>query len=445
MKNPAKPSQHPQKRGSRKKSPLDTVKRTLRAFRYRNFRLYYSGQVISLLGTWMQQVAMSWLVYRLTNSAFLLGAVSFAAMAPLFVLTPFTGVVADRYSKHRILVITQSLSMIQALAVAFLALTGMIGIWQILALSLTLGIVNAFDMPARQSFVIEMVENKRDLGNAIALNSALFNGTRLIGPSVAGMIIALWGEGLCFLINGLSFIAVIAALLSMHITRKRKAAGNVSALAHLKEGLHYAFGSPVIRSILILLAVISMLGMPYMVLMPVFARSILHGGPHTMGFLLGAGGFGAFTGAVYLATRRSAVGLERVVWIAALIFSSGLAAFALSRVVWLSLVLLFFVGFGMIVAMASCNTILQTVVDDDKRGRVMSLFSMAMMGTAPFGSLIAGSIATHAGAPLTVLLCATACIGVSLSYVSFMDVVGAAIRKHAHAEPSVIVEEPVVD
>jgi MFS family permease len=424
---------------------MKSLKRLLRAFRYRNYRLYFGGQIVSLMGTWMQQVAMSWLVYRLTDSAFLLGAVGFISQVPLFILTPFTGVLADRYSKHRILVMTQGLAMLQALAVAFLAIAGVITIWHILALSLALGIINAFDMPVRQSFVIEMVENKHDLANAIALNSALFNGTRLVGPSIAGMIIAVFGEGLCFLINGLSFIAVIAALLMMRIRSGKRAAVGGSALSRLKEGLRYSFKSPVIRTVLVLLAVISMLGLPFLVLMPVFARTVLQGGPHTLGFLMGAGGFGAFCGAVYLAARKSAVGLERVVWAASLVFSLSLAGFALSRWQPLSLGLLFFTGFGLIAAMASCNTILQTVVDDDKRGRVMSLFSMALMGTAPFGSLIAGGIASRIGAPLTVLLCAGLCLLVSVSFLPVMKVVGAAIRTHSGAEPTVLVEEPVSD
>ncbi len=359
---------------------LRGFKSIFRTLRYRNYRLFFGGQLISLIGTWMQQIAMTWLVYRLTNSAFLLGVVGFASQMPTFLLSPFAGVFADRMNRHRIIIVTQTLAMIQAAVLAILTLTGNIAVWHIIMLSVFLGLVNAFDIPTRQTFVLEMIENKEDLGNAIALNSSMFNGARLIGPAIAGMLLAVIGEGMCFLLNAISFVAVIVALLAMKLSPQQRTSHSHGVIKGLQEGFSYAFGFAPIKYILMLVALISAMGMPYTVLMPIFAKDILGGGPHTLGFLMGATGVGALTGALYLASRRTVVGLGRWIAIAAGIFGLGLIGFSFARVLSLSMSLLFVVGFGMMTQMASCNTILQTIAEDDKRGRVMSFYTMAFMG-----------------------------------------------------------------
>jgi MFS family permease len=389
------------------RSGLGLVFRTLR---YRNYRLFFVGQGISLVGTWMQQVAMTWLVYRLTGSAFLLGIVGFASQMPSAVLSPIAGVLADRLDRRRILVATQTLAMLQAAVLAVLTLTQRISVSDIVLLSVVLGFCNAFDIPTRQSFVLDMVEKKEDLGNAIALNSSLFNTARLVGPSVAGLVIVALGEGLCFVLNALSFLAVIAALLAMRIPPRARHPRATGVLQGIRDGFAYAFGFPPIRYILLLIALVSLLGMPYSVLMPVFARDILHGGPKTLGFLLGATGVGALTGAAYLASRRHVLGLGRLIPLSTATFSCGLIGFSFSRNQSLSLAMLFFVGIGMMLQMASSNTILQTIVDDDKRGRVMSLFAVSFMGVLPFGNLLVGALASGVGAPRTLLLGGIVCL-----------------------------------
>jgi MFS family permease len=382
----------------------------LRALRHRNFRLFFGGQGISLIGTSMQQIAMSWLVYRLTNSAFLLGLVGFVALIPSFLFAPFTGPFVDRWNRLRILVVTQVLAMIQALILALLVMTGIVIIWHIIFLSLFLGVVNAVDTPTRQSFLLDLLEKKEDLGNAIALNSSMFNCARLLGPPIAGILISVLGEGMCFLLNAVSYLAVIMALLAIKILPKYIETRRTHLLQELQEGFIYAFGFAPIRSILLLLALVSFMGMPSIVLMPVFARDILHGGPHTLGFLVGSSGVGALVGALYLAARKSIIGLGRWIAIATSIFGFGLIAFSLSRVMWVSLLLMFLNGFGVMVQMASSNTLLQTIVDDDKRGRVMSFYTMAFMGMAPFGSLVAGVLASKIGAPNTLLIGGISCV-----------------------------------
>lgn len=353
---------------------------------------------------------MNWLVYRLTDSALLLGIVGFTSRIPTFVIAPFGGVFADRWNRHRMLVATQTLSMIQALIFAVLVLTNLIQVWHVVLLSLFLGLINALDIPIRQSFVVDMIERREDLGNAIALNSSMVNGARLLGPSIAGILIATLGEGLCFLLNGLSFIAVIWALLAMQITQQKEVRQRSQLIHGLKEGFSYAFGFVPIRSLLLLLALVSLMGVPYTVLMPIFAEKILHGGPQALGFLLGAAGVGALAGSLYLASRKTVLGLGRVVVVATLIFGLGLIAFSFSRVFWLSLISMVFTGSGMMVQMASTNTILQTLVEEDKRGRVMSLYTMAFMGMVPFGSLLAGTLADRIGAPGTIMIGGIACI-----------------------------------
>ncbi|OIN96194.1 MFS transporter [Candidatus Desantisbacteria bacterium CG1_02_38_46] len=404
------------------------LKTILRALRYKNYRLFFSGQCISLIGTWMQLVAMSWLVYRLTNSAFLLGVVGFAGQIPAFLLVPFAGVLIDRWNRHRILVITQILSMIQAFVLAFLTMTGIVTFGHIIFLAIFLGLVNAFDMPSRHSFVVDMVEKKEDLGNAIALNSSLVNGARLIGPPIAGVLIAAVGEGMCFLINAISFLAAIISLLSMKITPVEKETRRRNVLQELREGLTYAFSSIPIRYIILFLGLFSLVGMPYTILMPVFAKEILHGGPYTLGLLMGFSGGGALIGAIYLASRKSVRGLVRKIPIAASIFGVGLVVFSLSRILWLSLALMLITGFGMMVQLASSNTVLQTIVDDEKRGRVMSLYVMAFIGMAPFGSLLAGGLASLIGAPNTLLICGGLCILGSILFVRKFPLLRKAIR-----------------
>jgi MFS family permease len=392
------------------------LKLIFRSLGHRNYRLFFGGQGISLIGTWMQQIAINWLVYRLTGSALLLGVVGFTGRIPTFVFSPLAGVLVDRWNRHRILVVTQILSMIQALILAFLVLTDKIVVWHIIFLSICLGLINALDTPARQAFVVDMIERREDLGNAIALNSSMVNSARLLGPSIAGVLIASMGEGMCFLLNGMSYLAVILSLLAMKITSKRTETPDTYVLHGLKEGFHYAFGFLPIRYILLLLALVSLIGMPYTVLMPVFARDILHGGPHTLGFLMGSSGVGALVGAIYLASRRSVLGLGKWIALAASLFGIGLIAFSLSRIFWFSLFLMLLTGFGMIVQMASSNTVLQTVVDEDKRGRVMSFYAMAFRGMTPFGSLLAGGLASKIGAPNTLMIGGISCILGSLVF-----------------------------
>jgi MFS family permease len=382
----------------------------LRALRHRNYRLFFGGQGISLVGTWMTRVATAWLVYRLTGSAFLLGLVSFSGQIPILVLGPLAGVWVDRLNRRRLLVVTQVLSMLESFGLAGLALTGIITVREIILLNLFQGAVNAFDMPARQAFVIEMVENQADLGNAIALNSSLVNAARLIGPSIAGLVIAAVGEGYCFLIDGLSYLAVIASLLAMTLRGRSTEHLDQNVLSQLHDGWNYLRGFRPIWSILLLLALVSLVGMPYTTLMPIFAGRILHGGAHILGFLMAASGVGALVGAVALAVRRSVLGLGRVIPMTAAGFGASLMAFALSRQLWLSLLLLVVTGFSFMQQMASSNTILQTIVEDDKRGRVMSFYSIAFQGVAPFGSLIAGATASRIGAPRTLMFGGAICI-----------------------------------
>jgi MFS family permease len=393
------------------------LKRTFRALNHRNYRLFFGGQGISLIGTWMQQIAMSWLVYHLTNSAFLLGVVGFSSQICSFFFSPFAGVLSDRWNRHRILLATQVFAMLQAFILAFLTLTHTITIHHIIILSVFLGMVNAFDMPTRQSFVVEMVERREDLGNAIALNSFLFNGARLVGPSIAGILISILGEGMCFLLNGISFFAVIIALLAMEMKSGKKESGKTQILKGLKEGFTYGYSFVPIRSILLLLSWTSLVGMAYTTLMPVFARDILHGTSQTYGFLMAASGVGAAIGAIYLASRKSILGLFRIIAMASGIFGIGLVALSFSHCLWVSLLFLLFVGYGMMVQMASSNTVLQTIVDDTKRGRVMSLYVMSFMGMGPLGSLLGGSLASQIGAPHTLIVGGATCLLGSLLFI----------------------------
>jgi MFS family permease len=376
----------------------------------------------------MQRIAMPWLVYHMTGSALLLGIVGFAGQIPTFILAPVAGVLTDRLSRYRVLLATQIISMIQAAVLAILCLTGAVHIWQIVGLSIILGCVNAFDVPSRHSFVIDMVEKKEDLGNAIALNSLMFNGARLIGPSIAGVILAATGEGVCFLLNAISYIFVIISLLMMKLNFKVIKKKDTRILKELSEGFRYTFGFAPIKHLLILLSISSLMGMSYSVLMPVFAKEILHGGSHTYGFLMGAAGFGALLGAFFLASRKTVIKLGRVVPASAILFGAGLLGLSLSRIFPLSLLLMIFIGLGMMMQTAASNTILQTITDDDKRGRVMSFYTMSIMGTAPFGSLLAGGLAKVVGTPGTIFIGGLASITGALFFLRKLPELKAIVR-----------------
>lgn len=386
-----------------------------RALTHRNFQLFFSGQLISLVGTWMDTVAESWLVYRLTGSSLLLGTVAFCSQIPVFLCAPIGGIVADRYNRHRIIIATQALSMVVAFILAVLTLTHRIEVWHIMVLAAAGGVINAFDIPARQAFLIDMV-GREDLLNAIALNSSMFNGARIIGPAVAGMVVAAVGEGWCFMANSLSYIAVITGLLLMKLNKREVRISDTSPLHDVIEGFQFAKNTGPIRAILLMLGLVSLVGMPYAVLMPVFAAQILHGGAKALGTLMGATGVGALLGAASLAARVGVKGLGRIIAIAAAGFGCALIAFSFSRIYWLSALLLVPVGFCMMVQMASSNTLVQSMVPDAMRGRVMSVYSMMFMGMAPFGAFFAGAIAHRIGAPYTVAIGGLACIAGGVAF-----------------------------
>lgn len=387
-----------------------------RALAHRNYRLFLTGQGISLIGTWMQQVAMVWLVYRLTGSAWLLGAVSFCTQIPSFFLAPIAGVLADRWNRRQMLMATQTLAMGQAAILFALTFFGWIEVWQLMVLGLFLGLVNAFDMPLRQAFLTEMVRSREDVANAIALNSSTVNAARLVGPSLAGFIVALGGEGTCFLLNALSYLAVLISLAAMRDLPLRELPRKLSLRRELVDGARYAFGFAPIRSLLLLLALVSMMSLPLTVLMPLFASQVLRGGPEMLGFLMAASGAGALSGALYLAARRHILGLGlRIAW-AALSFGLGMIAFSFSHHAPVAMALLFVTGFSMMIQMAASNTILQTIVEEDKRGRVMSFYTMAFLGVAPFGSLLAGALAERVGVLVTLRLEGAACVAGALLF-----------------------------
>src|SRR3954452_17396545 len=375
----------------------------LRSLRHRNYRLFFTGQLISLIGTWMDTVAEAWLVYRLSHSPLLLGVAAFASQIPVFLLAPIGGLIADRHDRRKILIWTQALSMVQAMILAILTLSHVVTIWHVIVLAAGLGIVNAIDMPTRQAFVVEMV-SREDLINAIALNSSMFNGARVVGPAVAGVVVALIGEGWCFFANSVSYIAVISGLWMMTFAgqRQRKQQMEISAFEHIAEGFRFVFSAAPIRALMLLLGAVSLLGMPYAVLMPVFADQILHAGAHGLGILMGFSGCGALFGAVTLAMKKRVKGLGTWVAVSAVMFGVGLMAFSFSRHFWLSCALIVCSGFAMMVQMSSSNTLIQSMVPDHLRGRVMAVYSMMFMGMAPLGSLLAGGVAEHIGAPLTV-------------------------------------------
>ena len=381
-----------------------------RALRNPNYRLFFFGQGVSLIGTWVTRLACSWLVYRLTDSAFLLGLVAFVGQIPALVVSPVAGVYIDRWNRHRVLVVTQVLAMLQSLTLAWLTLSGRITVGHVLVLQAIQGVINAFDTPARQSFVVEMVEDRSDLPNAIALNSSLVNGSRMIGPAIGGPLIAIVGEGWCFFLDGVSYVAVIAGLLAMRVKPFVRSPERVPVNEALAAGFNYVSGFAPVRGALLLVAVVSTLGMPYQVLMPVMASSVLGGGANTLGFLMTATGVGALAGTMYLAARHTVVGLGRRIAQAAMLFGASLMMFAISRSFWISLALLPLTGVGFIVTLAATNTVVQTVVPEALRGRVMAFYTVAFLGTAPIGSLLAGLLAERVGAPLTLAVGGGACL-----------------------------------
>ena len=403
--------------------------RLTRALQHRNFRLFFGGQSISLVGTWITRVATSWLVYRLTGSELLLGLAGFAGQIPTLIITPFAGVLVDRHDRRRILLWTQFGSLVQSAVLAVLTFTDIITVRQIIWLQVVQGIINSFDTPARQAFVSEMVEDRRDLPNAIALNSSMVNGTRIIGPSIGGVLIAAFGEGWCFAIDAISYLAVIASILAMRVApRLHQEAAEMHLLEELHHGWKYVFHSIPIRSALLLVAIVSTAGTPYTVLMPAIAAQVLHGGPNTLGLLMTATGVGALTGALYLAQRESVVGLGRIIMWASAVFGIGLVIFSLTTSLWPAFLVLAIAGCGFMIHLAATNTILQTIVEERLRGRVMSFYTMAFFGTVPIGSLLGGMIAERYGATRTVLVSGIICLAGSAWFAYKLPAIRAVIR-----------------
>ena len=382
-----------------------------------------------MIGTWMQQMALSWLIYRLTNSTYMLGLVAFAGQAPSFLLTPFAGIVADRVNRKKLVIVTQTLAMVQAGLLAFLAFSHQPAIWQLIALGAFSGLINAFDLPTRQTFLVDMLDSPRELPNAIAINSSITTLTRLIGPTVAGIFIAWAGEGMCFVVNAVSYVAVIAALCFIKVRPQAvvSAAQRSGALAQLKEGFHYAFSFTPIRALLGLVAAISLFVMPYAVLMTAFARDVFHGDATTLGILTAASGVGSLAAALYLASRKGVLGLGRWIVASCAMFGLGLILFGFCKTLWQAVPALVLVGFGSMILLAASNTVLQTLVDEDKRGRVMSIYMMCFMGLAPFGSMAAGALSTHFGLGNTVIACGVIGTLLALAFAARLDV----IRKEA--------------
>jgi MFS family permease len=430
--------------------------RISRAFRHRNYRLFFAGQIVSLCGTFLSQVAIAWLVYRLTHSAWLLGVVGFAGQIPMFLLAPFAGVWVDRWDRRRLLVVTQALSMLQSFGLAATAYASHgahapalhVTLAALVALAFVQGVVNAFDMPGRQAFLVQMVEDRDDLANAVALNSTMVHGARLVGPAAAGFLIASVGETWCFALDGFSYAAVILALLAMRVRTVVRAASKVGVRAELAEGFRYVWDFKPIRALLLLMAVLSLAGLPALtVLMPLFADALggFGRGPQTLGLLMGASGLGALAGALYLASRPSVVGLGRLIVGAGALFGASVIAFGLSRHLWLSLAIVPFAGLGMLMNFASANTILQTLTDDDKRGRVMSFFTMAFIGMAPFGNLLAGTLASRlgpgvVGASRTLIISGVVCLAAAAVFARMLPALRTLVRP-VYARKGIISQE----
>jgi len=403
--------------------------RLTRALQHRNFRLFFGGQSISLVGTWITRVATSWLVYRLTGSELLLGVAGFAGQIPTLIITPFAGVLVDRHDRRRILLVTQACSLLQSALLAVLTFTNIITVRQIIWLQVVQGVINSFDTPARQAFVSEMVEDRRDLPNAIALNSSMVNGTRIIGPSIGGLLIAGFGEAWCFTIDAVSYLAVIASIVAMRVApRARHEAGEMHLLDELHHGWKYVFHSVPIRSALLLVAIVSTAGTPYTVLMPAIAAQVLHGGPNTLGLLMTATGVGALGGALYLAQRESVVGLGRIIMWASAVFGIGLIIFSQTTSLWFACVVLALAGCGFMIHLAATNTVLQTIVEERLRGRVMSFYTMAFFGTVPIGSLLGGIMADRYGAMNTVMATGAVCLAGSAWFAYKLPAIRAVVR-----------------
>jgi MFS family permease len=415
------------------------VSSPFRALRSRNYRLFFIGQGISLIGSWMTRLATAWLVYRLTDSAFLLGLVSFAGQAPSLFLPPLAGVWLDRWDRHKVLIATQVLAMVQSLALAALTLTDHITMPWIIGLTLFQGVVNAVEIPTRQAFVVRMIDDRADLGNAIALNSSNFNSARLVGPAIAGFVVAAIGEGYCFLVDGLSYIAVIWGLLSMRLTPDERPPANRRIWPELADGWHYVVQSTPIRSLLIFLAAIGVLSAPYGSLMPIVAGRLLGGEAHTLGFLMAASGVGALVCAVRLVLRRSVVGLGRTAAVAVGFFGVGCALLGVSHWLWLSMALMAVTGYGLMYQVVATNTIVQTIVDDDKRGRVMSFYTIALLGSAPIGSLLGGALAERIGVEATFIVSGAACVVTALWFWRRLPAIRLALRPR-YVELGIIVD-----
>ncbi len=412
----------------------------LRAFRHRNYRLFFGGQSVSLVGTWITRIATSWLVYRLTGSELLLGLVGFCGQIPLLVLTPLAGVLVDRWNRHRILVVAQILSALQSLALAVLALTNIITVAEVMALQVVQGIISSFEIPARQAFVVEMVEDRADLPNAIALNSSMFNASRIIGPSIGGLLIAAVGEGWCFMIDAISYTAVIVSLLAMRMTHAPRIRPQTQMTEELRSGVAFVFGFPPVRTMLTLVALVGTMAVPYQILMPVIASRVLHGGPHTLGALMTAVGAGALLGTIYLASRHTVLGLGKVIMVAAFALSAALIGFSFSHNIWISLVLLLIVGAGIQLQSSSTNTVLQTVVSEEMRGRVMAFYAVAVLGGQPIGSLIAGIMADRIGTQQTILFGALLCL-IGAAWFAARRAALAALIRPIYIERGVLGEE----
>jgi MFS family permease len=406
---------------------LSRLPAAFRSLRHRNFQLFFSGQLISLTGTWMQNIAQAWLVYRITGSSLLLGSVGFASQIPVFLFAPLGGIIADRHNRQPVVIATQTASMILAFILSVLTLTNTVQVWHIFVLATLLGVVNAFDIPARQAFLVEMV-GRDDLMNAIALNSSMFNGARIVGPAIAGILVASIGEGWCFFGNGVSYIAVIVGLLLICVQERRKPPEG-SHWQHIIEGFQFARGAVPVRAVLLLLAIVSLVGMPYSVLMPIFADKILHGGARGLGILMGSTGIGALLAGLALAAKPDLKGLSRWIAFAAGGFGVSLALFSLSRHFWLSTALLVPVGFCMMLESSASNTLLQAMVPDELRGRVISIYSMMFMGMAPFGAFFGGALADRIGAPVTVLIGGVACVGAALIFSLRLPAIRVGARK----------------
>ncbi len=401
----------------------------LRAFRHRNFRLFYAGQAISLIGTWIQQIALSWLIYRTTGSGFLLGLATFCSQIPMLLFLPLAGLFSDRYDRRKLMIVAYSLAMIQAVTLGTLTLAGTIEIWQILVLGFLYGTIMAFETPARQSLISQMVNDRDDLPNAIALNSVLMNSGRLVGPSIAGVLLVFISEGWCFLINAVSFVAIIGSVSMIRLAAKPRAGTSSSLRNELAVAARYAWNTRPIRLFLALVALISLTASPYTVLMPIFARDVFGGDAHTLGFLVGSAGLGAVIGTAFLTTRPDVFGLSKLVPITSAAAGVALMLVGVSQVYWLSLIFMACLGFGIIVTAASVNMMLQTLVDEDKRGRIISFYAMAFLGMAPVGGLIAGSLAGQVGAPVTAMIDGAFCLLGALALVRGLPSIQADLRR----------------